>query len=259
MAILTGKQIRERALACLEKEPAGIRYMQLIRTVHDSAPETPINSVRGTVNTLLSSTGDIVRPSRGVWQLKRYADATTETATRVEEVAGTEPKASKLYEVQFYEPFATWLKDEADEVVETFVMGGATLGSKWATPDVIGTDKPRTSDFVKFPIEIVSAEIKIDSSWQTCVTAFGQACAYRLFSHKTYIVVPQSLMEEDKSRLESLCAIYGVGLVLFALDVDAPEFTIRLPAQRFQPDVFYVNEFARRLHDKSRDDFNRLF
>ncbi len=39
----------------------------------------------------------------------------------------------------------------------------------------------------------------------------------------------------------------------------AAQFTIRLPAQRFQPDVFYVNEFARRLHDKSRDDFNRLF
>ena len=55
-------------------------------------------------------------------------------------------------------------------------------------PDIVGIREPKKSDIVKFPTEIVSAEVKIDPVG--LITAFGQACAYRLFSHKSYIVVP---------------------------------------------------------------------
>ena len=41
--------------------------------------------------------------------------------------------------------------------------------------------------------------------------------------------------------------LFGVGLVLFNLDKDNPESEIRVRAQRFSPDMFYVNEFAERL------------
>jgi hypothetical protein len=71
------------------------------------------------------------------------------------------------------------------------------------TPDVIGTYKPLASNLIKFPIEIVSAEIKIDP--QAPVVAFGQSVAYRLFSTKTYIAMPNTLAEQDQDRLESLC------------------------------------------------------
>ena len=87
-----------------------------------------------------------------------------------------------------------------------------------------------------FPIEIVSAEIKIDPL--APVVAFGQAVAYRLFSTKTYIAMPTTLTEEDQSRLESLCMLFGVGLVLFDPNKDAPQFSIRVRAQRFSPDMF---------------------
>jgi hypothetical protein len=82
-----------------------------------------------------------------------------------------------------------------------------------------------------FPIEIVSAEIKIDP--QAPVVAFGQAIAYLLFSTKTYIGMPTTLTEEDQSRLESLCMLFGIGLVLFHLDKDVPRFSIRVRALRF--------------------------
>lgn len=77
------------------------------------------------------------------------------------------------------------------------------MKSKWATPDVIGVYKPLAKNHIKFDIEIVSAEIKID---QQAVIALGQAVAYRLFSAKTYIAMPKTITEEDKERLESLCS-----------------------------------------------------
>jgi hypothetical protein len=110
-------------------------------------------------------------------------------------------------------------------------------------------------NLIKFQIEIVSVEIKIDP--QTPVVAFGQAAAYRLFSTKTYIAMPKTLTDEDKGRLESLCMLFGVGLVLFDLNKDAPAFSIRMRAQRFSPDMFYVNEFAERLKQHNPQVFKK--
>ena len=59
------------------------------------------------------------------------------------------------------------------------------------------------SDIVKMPTEIISAEIKTDS--KNLITAFGQACSYKLFSHKSYIVVPKDSGQED---LSGLCLLY---------------------------------------------------
>jgi hypothetical protein len=136
-------------------------------------------------------------------------------------------------------------------------LGGAGLKTKWGTPDVIGVYKPLASNLVKFPLEIISAEIKIDP--QTPVVAFGQAVAYRFFSSKTYIAMPSTLTEEDQGRLEALCMLFGVGLVLFDLNALAPNFAIRVRAQRFPPDMFYVNEFADRLKAHDHDTFEKLF
>ena len=68
--------------------------------------------------------------------------------------------------------------------------------------------------------------------------AFGQSVAYRLFATKTYIAMPKTLAEQDQDRLESLCMLFGVGLVPFDLNKDTPGFSIRVRAQRFSPDMF---------------------
>jgi hypothetical protein len=91
------------------------------------------------------------------------------------------------------------------------------------------------------------------------VVAFGQAVAYRLFSHKTYVAMPSTLTEGDKDRLESLCMLYGIGLALFELDPAEPRFVIRVRAQRFSPDMFYVNQVADQLRSADPATFNKLF
>lgn len=68
-----------------------------------------------------------------------------------------------------------------------------------------------------------SAEIKIDASQP--VVAFGQAVAYRLFSHKSHIVVPNTTGADDMGRLKAICSIDGVRLVTLPLDGSLPNYT----------------------------------
>ena len=149
------------------------------------------------------------------------------------------------------------IQSSIDEVTEVASLGAAGLKSKWGTPDVVGTYKKQPGNVIDFPIEIISAEVKIDP--QAPVVAFGQAISYRLFSSKTYIAMPTTLTEEDQSRLESLCMLFGIGLVLFDLNKDDPRFSIRVRAQRFSPDMFYANEFADRLKQHNSKIFKELF
>ncbi|MCI0565167.1 MAG: hypothetical protein MN733_42415 [Nitrososphaera sp.] len=117
------------------------------------------------------------------------------------------------------------------------------------TPDVIGVLKPKPTDIFTFPSEIVSAEIKID--YFGLITAFGQACSYKLFSHKSYIVVPAAAQEEDISRLDSLCLIFGIGLIVFdSQKPKEPNFSIKTRAARHEPDMFYVNKHLKEIADE---------
>jgi hypothetical protein len=71
--------------------------------------------------------------------------------------------------------------------------------------------------------------------------------------------MPTTLGQEDQDRLESLCMLFGVGLALFDLDIKDPNYQIRVRAQRFSPDMFYVNEFAERLKNHDPEVFEKLF
>jgi hypothetical protein len=195
---------------------------------------------------------EIIKPSRGLFQPATAQKTSTGIVTIDDQEA-----AAGFSETDFYEPFAEWLKNDLDEVTVVSSLGGAGLKSKWGTPDVVGVYKPTASNLIKFPLEIVSAEIKINP--QAPVVAFGQAVAYRLFSTKAYVVMPRSLSEEDSSRLESLCMLFGIGMVTFDLDLKQPHFDIRVRAQRYIPDMFYVNEFADRLRQHDIEVFERLF
>ena len=250
---LSSAQIQERALAILEQEHDGIRHEQLAAKILTSAPDTNKNTIRAALSGHPELNRKIQRPSRGLWILDKYAKLQAK-----EQSLDDELPARKLgREKAFYEPFAQWLKEDREEVNHVLPIGGNMWRDKWATPDVIGTHKPTRDDPYEFQLELVSAEIKTDGG--QCVTAFGHACAYRLFSHKTYIAVPTSVGQSDLDRLNALCALDGMGLVLFELNPEQPEFQLRLPAARFEPDKFYVNEFARRLRDNDKAAFTSLF
>lgn len=255
MPKLTVQQIKNLARSLIAQNPGGIRYSVLVDKICQQTPETPKNTVHGSVWNLDALFPDeIAKPSRGLFTPLSKPGNDNVVVGSTEQFATT---GVKFLESDFYEPFAEWLKNDLDEVTVVASLGGAGLKSKWGTPDVIGIYKPLASNLIKFPVEIVSAEIKIDP--QAPVVAFGQAVAYRLFSTKTYISMPTSLTEEDQSRLESLCMLFGVGLVLFDLNKDAPQFSIRVRAQRFSPDMFYVNEFADRLKHYDAEIFEKLF
>ena len=250
MAKLTSKQIRDLALEHIKKTPGGLRYSEIVKLVSDFSPETSPNTINGSIwnlDTLFPT--QIGKPSRGL-----FAYIRTEAEPQESEPVATTPN---IRESDFYEPFAEWLKKDLDEATETVALGGASLKSKWGTPDVVGVYKPSASNLIKFPIEIISTEIKIDPSQP--VVAFGQAVAYRLFSAKSYIAMPITITAEEYSRLEALCILYGVGLVLFKLDKEAPDFSIRVRAARTNPDMFYVNEFADRLKQSEPQKFEMLF
>jgi hypothetical protein len=254
MSKLTTNQVRELARKIVAARPGGIRYSELVQEIASQTPETPVNTIHGSTWDLATRfPTEIAKPSRGLFQPASAQNLASVAATDAD-IIETEAGYS---EVDFYEPFAEWLKNDLDEVTVVSSLGGAGLKTKWGTPDVVGVYKPTASNLIKFPLEIVSAEIKI--SPQAPVVAFGQAVAYRLFSTKTYVVMPSSLSEEDLSRLESLCMLFGIGLVIFDLDLKKPQFSIRVRAQRYLPDMFYVNEFADRLRQHNSEVFEHLF
>ncbi|MBI1778348.1 MAG: hypothetical protein HYR63_23665 [Proteobacteria bacterium] len=257
MAKFTTAQVKECARALLENNPKGLRWAELFKAVSAAGPETPPGTIQGSLRALRVDDNEIVRPTKGLWVLAKYYGA-----SKTLDSSEPPPASGKLSKVapesEFYQPFADWLRDDAEEVVEALALGGATFKWKWGTPDVIGVNKPRPSDAVRFlPTEIVAAEIKVDSS--QAITAFGQACAYRLFAHKTYIVMPETLPQEDRDRLETLCGLFGIGFVEFSTSPKSLAFEMRVRAQRFEPDRFYVNKIAEMLKDFSLEDFNRLF
>ena len=266
MAKLNRKQIEDATRAVLERHPGGVRWAEVLKAVAADHPETPINSIRGATHNLFQRGDGIAKIARGTYQLARFADTDAaavdtdippvalEVADEASDVAVR--TAGSLTEQDFYASFAEWL-EENDEVTVSAALGGSSLGGKWGTPDVIGVLRPRAQDIFKFEPQIVTAEIKATPAQP--VVAFGQAVAYRLFSHKSYIVVPRTTTSDDMNRLTSLCSIHGVGLVVFTLDRDLPDYTVVVLPAVASPDMFYVNSMLDRLKASEPRLLNRLF
>jgi len=235
------EKIIAKAIEVINRSPDGVRYSDLVREMQETFPEFPVNTIHGSLwdfKTHLPK--EIYQPARGVY--RNVAFRKEGGAEKQGEVLPSE--VEKIKEENFYEPFANWLVNELEECTKAIALGGNKFKDKWGTPDVIGKRESRRSDIVKAPTEIISAEIKADTTG--LITAFGQACAYKLFSHKTYIVVPKNSSQDDISKLDALCLIFGIGLVLFDnSDVNDPKFEIRVRPIRHEPDMFYVNHYMK--------------
>jgi hypothetical protein len=252
MATLSGRQIQDLAIDLIKANPTGIRYSELVARIQGRSPETKKLQIGTEVANLgKSRPNEFVKPRRGLYlPVGKLPNGISSETTSI-------AIPTKVKEEDFYQPFADWLQGALDEANIAISLGGAGMQRKWSTPDVVGVYKPLPSHRIKFDIELISAEIKVDPS-QT-VVAFGQAVAYRLFSAKSYIVMPETISEEDFSRLEALCILFGIGLVLFKVNPEEPDFQIRVRAQRYSPDMFYVNEFAERVYQLDVEMFNTLF
>ena len=153
MAKLNVNKIRDLGLEIISQHPGGIHYGELVKRIAAAHPETPTNTIHGSVWDLATRFPEtVVKPSRGL-----YKPASADVAG--EQVPVTTPKVK---EEDFYRPFAEYLKNDLDEVTTVASLGGSVLKTKWGTPDVVGVYKSLASNLIKFQPEIVAAEIKSD-------------------------------------------------------------------------------------------------
>ncbi len=235
------EQIKERVLELLGNHPDGIRHGELVQKVAESNASFKRNNVLGTVRELrIQSSDKVYRPAPGVYRLTKFLDQATDQLKP--ELIPKPPL--KVKEAAFYKPFADWLVDGLEDCTKAIPLGGGKFKDKWGTPDVIGKRESKPSDILQAPTEIVSAEIKLDT--QQLVTAFGQACAYRLFSHKSYLVVPKDSPQDEVARLDALCQVFGIGLILFdASSPEDPGFDILVRPRKQDPEMFYTNKYLK--------------
>jgi len=239
------ERVRNEMKKILENHPEGIRYAELIQLLSKALPDIPRNTIDGSVCGIQirikdGKENEISNPEKGIYILTKFLNQPTAVPVKKEE--------------DFYTPFAEYLVNELEECTSAISLGGNIFGDKWGTPDVIGIFKFSEVDPIKPPIEIVSAEIKLDTN--QLITAFGQACSYKLFSHKVYLVVPKKSLETDLGRIESLCLRFGLGLVLFdPKDSQNPSFEIRTRALKSEPDYYYINYYVKKL---TREQLRRL-
>jgi hypothetical protein len=236
----------DKIIEIVKANSNGIRNRDVINILIKEFPTANTNTINTRVSDVHNNHPDkIEKLARGV--LTPVYSEIAEGACA--EGSAESQAATGFKESDFYMPFAEWLVGEADEATIAVPLGGAPIKTKWSNPDVVGSYKSRPTDIYQFPVQLLVAEIKIDSSQS--VTAFGQAMAYRLFAHRVYIVMPSTIPKGDQSRLESLCLQHDIGLVIFDLNQINPNFQNIIRAQSSSPDIFYTNEFLERikLHD----------
>ena len=238
------ERIKTKAFELLELHPEGLRYSELHKAVQAADPSFKANTISGSIWNLDSVFPErVYKPSKGLFRLTKHKPPESEVPETTQIAI---PLAAKAKEEAFYLPFADWLVNEVEDATQAIPLGGNIFKDKWGTPDVVGKLESRRSDIIKGPTEIIAAEIKTETL--QLVTAFGQACAYKLFSHRVYLVVPRQSQDEEISRLDSLCQIFGIGLVTFNAELPAsPDFRILVRPVRHDPDLFYTNKYMARI------------
>ncbi|OQB43980.1 MAG: hypothetical protein BWY03_00471 [Parcubacteria group bacterium ADurb.Bin159] len=237
----------------LENSPKGIRYADLIRSISEALPDTKINTIHGTIWEFKQKIDkgeikDVARPEKGLYILRKYLKEKEFGTTEYEE------EETEIKEEDFYKLFAHYLVNDLEECTKAVSLGGNRFQDRWGTPDVIGTYRILGIGHIQPPIEVISAEIKTDIN--QLITSFGQACSYKLFSHKVYLVIPKDARGIDIKRIESLCLKFGIGLILFdRTNKENPEFEILTRAVKSEPDYFYLNKYLRLIEDVASELF----
>jgi len=252
VAKVSRKEIKEKAIELLKTTPNGLHYSELTRKIKEALPEANENTIHGTIwNLDKTAPREVYKAGRGLFMHVNYKSPTEQTQS----VSATQKAVvqQEKDESAFYDSFRDYLRGELGDCDQSITLGGSVFGEKWSTPDVIGIRKSPHGAIIELPAEITSAEIKISTSSQDLITGFGQACAYLLFSNKSYLVVPKQTKEELIDRLEALCGLFGIGLILFDKgNPSNPDFEIRTRPTKHNPDMFYVNYYLGLLSEEQK-------
>ena len=176
------ERITDKAFELLEATPNGIHYSELVAQLHVAFPDDPHGTITGSIWNLDTKFSErVYKPSRGLFRLAKFREEVMVQQPPAQVTLA--PALGAPHESAFYEPFADYLVNDLEECTKAIGLGGNRFGGKWGTPDVFGILRPRESDIVKSPLEVIVAEVKTDTS--QLIIAFGQACAYKLFAHRS--------------------------------------------------------------------------
>lgn len=246
------------ALKKLDENVNGLRWADLYSAIRTEYPNMKNGTiVSGIRKFYKKNTSSVYKPDKGLYKLLKYQNDNSQNTGIQSSQSSTIPSSTNQMtstkEEDFYESFSAWLVNDQEECTKAKELGGNIFGGKWGTPDVIGVSKSLPTDIIEKDIEITSVEIKLAQN--ELITAFGQACSYKLFSHKVYLVIPQQSNSEEILRLDSLCYLFGIGLVLFDnTNSNMPNYQLKNRAQKGEPDNYYLNKNI----EKAKDFFNEL-
>ena len=240
------EKIIEKALEILSRPESrnGLRFMSLIKKVSSEAGEN-INTCSGSLYNLPNErSGEVSRPRRGVFILKG-----NESYLKDAEDVVDQEGIAKYSEEEVYEPAKGYLLGEG-ECTHAVVVGGGGFGNKWGTPDILGVIRANSDATYKPIIEIVAVEIKKEG--YRPVEALGQAMAYKLFAHRTWLILPDD-DNADIERIQGIAITANIGLISFVRKDNDYEFMTLNRPNTGRPDLTEVNDMLEKLKkDKNK-------
>ena len=235
------KQVREEAYKIISSRNEGIRFSELTAELRKRFPSFNRNMINTQVAGLRNHPDyqDKLESKDSVGKIFRAITPLVEPPSKSKEMPP---------EKEFYGTFASYLVEYLKDCTVAKKYGGSPNKRGWSNPDVVGIYNLSMGSVFRRDPEIVSAEIKISSDYNVLKDAFSQAAFYLLFSHKSYIVIPNTASPETLNILESLSIAFGIGLVLFdSSNKDDPDYTLRNRAQRHEPEIEYLNKDGVRI------------
>lgn len=242
-------EIRKKALEILGRPEykEGLRYSILASKISEETGEN-LNTINGSIwNMPNEMPNEVARPQRGLFILKKNLDNITDKESET-----SEKYSDKFIEEKVYEPARDYLLGKS-EFTHAIVLGGAVLGKKWGTPDLMGAIRVSSDAVYQPPLEIVAVEIKGNN--YSPVEALGQAMAYKLFAHRTWLVLPES---DDIDRIEGIAMSANIGLVVFNYKNGQFIFETLNRPTKGNPDADEVNKVLNTLREKERHKYNDL-
>jgi hypothetical protein len=239
--------VQSKAIEILKENRKGLQFIELVDKVKKELTKSYLkisdNTIKSYIQSLSKDRPEYV--SKPDWGTFRYQEPEIRKKPFPEA-----RKYKKKENRELYQAFANWLCEEK-ECTKAVPVGGNRFGDKWTTPDVVGKYELSQRALLKSETVIVSAEVKATVNTQDIITGFGQACAYKVFSHKVYLVTPRNLDENLMRKLESQCSILGIGLVVFDIEkANNPEigmFNRKVRALATAPDMYWSNEYLREI------------
>jgi len=241
--------IRKKAIEILGRPEfkEGIRFANLVRKIAQETGDN-INTINGSTYNMPNEMSDkIARPQRGLFILRKNLGN-----IELKESETSDKYSDSFIEEDVYTPARDYLLGRG-ECTHAVVVGGSSFGKKWGTPDLMGAIRVSSDAIYQPPIELVAVEIKGDK--YSPVEALGQAMAYKLFAHRTWLVLPET---DDIDRIEGIAMSANIGLVVFTYKDKQFSFETLNRPMTGNPDAEEVNNILVTLKEKDKHKYNEL-